>query len=99
MIGLVSCLYYFVFKSWRMKPVFRIMAFALLILSIFLYFPVMQDGNYPYDQHGYYTSADGVLHRESESEKNFFRFLLSVALLIVTAFFGFKKSPARIQLK
>lgn len=75
------------------------MAFALLVLSIVLYFPVMQDGNYHYDQHGYYTSPDGVLHREWESEKNFFRFLLSVALLLVTAFLGFKKSPARIQLK
>ena len=99
MIGQIARMYHFRFKSWHMKPVFKVVALALLILSIVLYVRGMHDGDYHYDRHGYYTGPDGVLHRESEAENNFFLFLLCVALLIVTAVLGFKKSRARIQVK
>ena len=83
----------------NMKKVFKAAAFTLLVVTIILYLTVMRDNGYQYDQHGYYTGSDGVLHRESESEKNFFLFLLSFILLLLTAFLGFRKSRARAQLK
>ena len=83
----------------HMKTRFKIAAFALLVTTIILYLPVMRDGGYHYDQHGYYTGSDGVLRRESEAEKNFFLFLFSLMLLLLTAFLGFKKSRVRTQLK
>ncbi|MBE7172307.1 MAG: hypothetical protein INR73_17095 [Williamsia sp.] len=82
-----------------MKKGFKIAAFLLLIVSVALYFTVMREGNYQFDAHGFYTGPDGVLHRESAAEKNFFLLLLSIVLLLVTAFLGFKKSRSRIQLK
>ena len=82
-----------------MKTAFKIAASLLLALTIVLYLPVMRDGNYPYNQHGFYTGPDGILYRESISEKKFFLFLLSASLLLVTAFLGFKKSRVPPQLK
>lgn len=82
-----------------MKKGFKITVFALLATTIFLYLPVMRDGSYHFDQHGYYTGPDGILHRESDAEKNFFLFLLSLILLLIMAFVWFKKSRDPVQLK
>lgn len=82
-----------------MKTGFKIATVILLTITIIFFIILMQDGNYPYDQHGYYTGPNGVLYRESESEMKFFRFLFFLILPFVTAFLGLRKSRVRPQLK
>lgn len=82
-----------------MKTGFKIAASALFVTTVILFFIYMQDGNYPYDRHGYYTGADGVLHREWEAEKKLSWFLLFLILSVLTTVLGFKKSRVRTQLK
>lgn len=78
-----------------MKLVFQIVTFVLFVAAIILLVSVVREWNYQFDQHGYHTSADGMLHRESESERNFFLLVLSVLLLIPAIYISFKKSVVR----
>ena len=75
-----------------MKPFLKLTAAGLLFTTIILLFFVVKAWNYQFDQHGYYTGSDGIIHRESVSERNFFSLILSVLLLLVTAYTGFKKN-------
>lgn len=82
-----------------MKRVFKILSVVLLLITMLFLLQVVREWNYQFDQHGYYTGADGVIHRESLAERNQFLLSVSVILLFFTAFYGFRNPKVRYETK
>ena len=74
-----------------MQLFFRLAAVVLLSVTVVFLSVVIKEWNVQYDAHGRYVSPDGIVHRESQSEKALFLLLFSAVLLFVTGYFSVRK--------